>query len=551
MAESAEANFFQHLLPAASSQQMQDPTNKRFKMEDGQRGKGKRRGRERSATGSERKEAQQLLEATAKLALRLADARQILLQDCGFTWFVGTGQGGVLPIVFGVSAEWKRLKEQTPHLLKKPLRVLMMECILNELTTTQEGDPGRDSQKHGDPGGLDDRSGPVEVQGLGPSQEGLGADRRCAAEHAGPGQHPESYECRPSGARSSSQIPSIAAYESGHGDNRRAQRSLLHHPGGTERRQGGTTSSMPDQAWRQHGPQTAAQPLATRASPETRPGETCFRPAPATVMHLVLRNSGNLCYMNTLVHAILWLMANSNIQVQDMGHGYNAWRAILAQHKACNLMQMLPWTCIVQGWRHGGALHDIRDFFEHVLQRCQVSPFHGAWEARFQDHNMCRVQDRGLCESIITMDVPITGPWRLQDVVNEWGDPAFPHGLLSAPQWLAVRLNRFHYEDGRLQKVRSEMEHEFQGPIDIPIFRDQLQRSMEPYMICAFAVHLGNNIQHGHYRALLVDHASGKLHYCDDDKRSRVLRTFGSVAMYVYVLFLIRRDIMQCAMPVR
>ena len=254
--------------------------------------------------------------------------------------------------------------------------------------------------------------------------------------------------------------------------------------------------------------------------------------------------------MNTLVHAVLWLMANSNIQVQDLGQGYNAWRAILAQRKACNLMQMLPWTCVVQGWRHGGAQHDIRDFFEHVLQRCQVSPFHGAWEARFQENHMCRVHDRGLCESMITMDVPITGPWLLQDVVNEWGDPAFPHGLLSAPQWLAVRLNRFRYEDDRLQKVRSEMEHELQRPIAIPIFRDQLQRYVEQYMICAFAVHLGNNIQHGHYRALLVDHTGGKLHYCDDDKRSKVLRDFRGVAMDVYVLFLVRRDIMQCAMPV-
>ena len=69
-------------------------------------------------------------------------------------------------------------------------------------------------------------------------------------------------------------------------------------------------------------------------------------------------------------------------------------------------------------------------------------------------------------------------------------------------------------------------------------------------MICAFAVHLGDNTQHGHYRALLVDHTSGKLHYCDDDKRSKVLRDFGVVAMDVYVVFLIRRDIMQCASPV-
>ena len=46
---------------------------------------------------------------------------------------MGTEQGGILPVMFGVSVEWKRIKEQTPHLLKKPLHVLMMECILQEL----------------------------------------------------------------------------------------------------------------------------------------------------------------------------------------------------------------------------------------------------------------------------------------------------------------------------------------------------------------------------------------------------------------------------------
>ena len=139
------------------------------------------------------------------------------------------------------------------------------------------------------------------------------------------------------------------------------------------------------------------------------------------------------------VDAIQWLMANSRLQVRDMGQGYNTWHAIGAQRQACNPMQMLPWNHVVQGWRHGGAQHNIRDFFEHAMQRSQVSPFHGAWEARFfQDHEICRVQDHGLCEHMITMDVPLAGHGCLQDVVNEWRGHAFPRGLLSAPRWLAV-----------------------------------------------------------------------------------------------------------------
>ena len=112
-----------------------------------------------------------------------------------------------------------------------------------------------------------------------------------------------------------------------------------------------------------------------------------------------------------------------------------------------------------------------------------------------------------------------------------------------------MRLNRFHYNDDRLQKVRFEMGHDFQRPVEIPIFGEHLQCHMESCVICALAIHLGNSIQQGHYRTLLVDHASGNLRYCDDDKRSKVLRSFDCVASDVYVVFLIRRDIVQCAMP--
>ncbi|CAE7853719.1 unnamed protein product, partial [Symbiodinium sp. KB8] len=84
------------------------------------------------------RDLQQLVEATAKLTLKLADAQQVLLQDCGFTWFVSTEPGGILPTMFGVSAEWKKLKESSPHLSKSPLPTLMMTCILEELVARMQ-----------------------------------------------------------------------------------------------------------------------------------------------------------------------------------------------------------------------------------------------------------------------------------------------------------------------------------------------------------------------------------------------------------------------------
>ena len=68
-----------------------------------------------------------------KLTLKLADEHQLLLQDCGFTWFVSSEQRGVLPMMFGISSEWKKLREENPQQIKRPLNVLMLECIVTEL----------------------------------------------------------------------------------------------------------------------------------------------------------------------------------------------------------------------------------------------------------------------------------------------------------------------------------------------------------------------------------------------------------------------------------
>ena len=63
------------------------------------------------------------------------------------------------------------------------------------------------------------------------------------------------------------------------------------------------------------------------------------------------------------------------------------------------------------------------------------------------------------------------------------------------------------------------------------------------YDLVALATHLGEHIHSGHYRALLYNRDNGSMHYCDDDKRSRILRTFASVACDVYAVFMIKRDI--------
>ena len=171
MAHEAEISFFKHLLPVGSQLNLtptlvkpavtQEPTttsNKRARMEQTRGPKGRGRGykhgagRDPQETRDQRRDRdlQQLVEATARLTLKLADAQQVLLQDCGFTWFVSTEPGGILPTMFGVSAEWKKLKESSGGWAYKqwdptkkelvdtkeaPLTLTALETIVKEIQT--------------------------------------------------------------------------------------------------------------------------------------------------------------------------------------------------------------------------------------------------------------------------------------------------------------------------------------------------------------------------------------------------------------------------------
>lgn len=152
MAHEAEVNFFKHLLPVGSQQSTTrspsattatpsttPPSTKRPRTDEQQQGRRPpRRGKPqerntRQGQGNQDRDISKLVEATAKLTLRLADEHQLLLQDCGFTWVVSTVQGGVLPMMFGISSEWKKLRDENPQQITRPLHVLMLECILTEL----------------------------------------------------------------------------------------------------------------------------------------------------------------------------------------------------------------------------------------------------------------------------------------------------------------------------------------------------------------------------------------------------------------------------------
>ena len=98
----------------------------------------------------------------------------------------------------------------------------------------------------------------------------------------------------------------------------------------------------------------------------------------------------------------------------------------------------------MQGWSHGGRQHDICEFFLRLACRMQPTPFLGTWNGRFLEAGRICVLDSGDCANMLMLDVPTSGHWQLQDLVNTLRRQAFVHALESTPQWLAIRLNRFN-----------------------------------------------------------------------------------------------------------
>ena len=147
---------------------------------------------------------------------------------------------------------------------------------------------------------------------------------------------------------------------------------------------GPTNALQPQHAMRQHGFEATEKPDQTRTRTQStqRRGQACGRDAVWIATSLKLLNSGNTCYTNSFVHAVAWMLETTGGQVSDMGRGANAWRAIMSQAKAFAVTQLLPWCALQQGWRHAGRQHDVREYIMFMLDKCQVTPFHGRWEAR-------------------------------------------------------------------------------------------------------------------------------------------------------------------------
>ena len=257
-------------------------------------------------------------------------------------------------------------------------------------------------------------------------------------------------------------------------------------------------------------------------------------------------NSGNQCYMNSLVQTITWALYLSGANVSDMGQGASFFRHIMMSDNQVDLMQVPSWQFIIAEWTEAHRQHDVCEFLQHVLGFLQAPLFQGTWQARrlASQDGAVHCIDQGRGTQALALHFPRLPPGlpatlEVQKLVDHWHkDHDRTVCFQVPPTLLFLQLMRLSRKRGHICKDRTEVQ--LNQSIDIPIFTDaRLGRSSIHYKLAAYVVHHGLSPRSGHYTAHLVQ--DGEFWHCDDNRPAQLeVATRRSHHKDVYLLLYIR-----------
>ena len=150
------------------------------------------------------------------------------------------------------------------------------------------------------------RSGPVGVQKMEPGPKDPGVDEHPAPAFPDIGQHAGHNAEGHSGAGGAAQVPCVQAAARRY--DWRQGGGVLHHTGGAPWCSGGETVCQPGAALRLHGASPAKEQTKAGKAADNRDRKSSGGSSAQAATKLQLRNSGNVCYVNTTVHMIAWIV---------------------------------------------------------------------------------------------------------------------------------------------------------------------------------------------------------------------------------------------------
>ena len=322
--------------------------------------------------------------------------------------------------------------------------------------------------------------------------------------------------------------PSILVHQKDDGNHGR--HSFLHDGLVHQNAPGYGSLDLPAGSSRMHGSTVGRTCLQARGL-QAEPGhpENQGDDSAALATRLALENRGhNLCYMNSLVQVIQWLLDAKPSRLDALGTGRNFFHSLRAHSSASpkNLMQDTHWCTMVEGWSEHYRQHDAAEFLAHLNQTQNITLFQGVWNARRLHGGQVRISDVGFCTQPVFLSFPRTPPGlpvrhQVQSLMDFWsGAQRAVHAFSAPPQVLVLQLGRFHNVSGHVQKRRDPVDVD--SKLVVPIFvGGALHVSTTTYDLKATIMHHGPHPRAGHYTAHLF--AGQYIWSCDDNRRAKSL----------------------------
>ena len=275
------------------------------------------------------------------------------------------------------------------------------------------------------------------------------------------------------------------------------------------------------------------------------------------VQGVVLGNSSNHCYANSMVHSILWVAATSPQGIACADYDLSRFLRWLARplmphetgRRAVRLWDHRVWLKLVSSWQEPDRQHDVGEFLQFMASRIAVGHAFNRWHARQTvASGTAQVMDQGTLWPL-TVTAPLVAPQHpasqdfptlsmplsLQKLIIQWRNQASRHAMLSEPDWLPVQVSRF---DAQGRKVYTPVQTS--AAVYIPSFVGAtLQTTSTRYQLAATIFHLGDSLLQGHYRAALYE--SGQIVSITDDNVRAQPASEADVSMiqqnsYIFIL---------------
>ena len=119
---------------------------------------------------------------------------------------------------------------------------------------------------------------------------------------------------------------------------------------------------------------------------------------PPALVHLntlTLANPSNLCYLNSLVQALMWVyQARASARKAEFGDLRPMLRQLQNPGNIVQLYRRKAWTELLLTWQHLHQQHDVAELLTYIADHANIPGLNGIWEARSMEGPLLRAHQR-------------------------------------------------------------------------------------------------------------------------------------------------------------